>query len=178
MGLNITAYRSLKKAEGVETDEDGSPVDWGRYHYFSVGLMELTAENWGSRAEPIEPGIYEATEKMKFGAGSYGRYNQWREWLAKAAGWPLGTFTSYNDEERSTHAGAAWNATEGPFWELINFSDCEGIIGTTACAKLAKDFAEHREKILVGADIWQADMYDVWHRAFVIGADGGCVYFH
>ena len=46
------------------------------------------------------------------------------------------------------YAGAddAWERTDGPFWELINFSDCEGVIGPKTSAKLAGDFAAFQEK--------------------------------
>jgi hypothetical protein len=60
--------------------------------------------------------------------------------------------------------------------ELINFADNEGIIGTTACAKLAKDFAEHAAK--AGRNGWCAKLYRDWQTAFEMAADGGCVDFH
>lgn len=72
---------------------------------------------------------------------------------------------------------------EAPFFELINFSDCEGTIGPVAAAELARDFQEQREKVrpqleALGADGWFASQYDRWAVAFDMAAGRGLVEFH
>src|SRR5216117_1196420 len=114
MGLDITAYRQIKKLDcevkdGEPIGPNCQPLDWKEYaHLYSY-------PPWMDRADGIEDGYYSFAEAMKFRAGSYSGYNNWRNDLARLAGWK-------DDEE-------AWKATEGPFWELINFADNEGVIG-------------------------------------------------
>ena len=70
-------------------------------------------------------------------------------------------------------------AYEGlPFFELINFSDCEGILGAPVCAKLAADFAKYQERANTSHDEWWREKYAGWRRAFEMAADNGCVEFH
>lgn len=165
MGLDITAYRQLKPAPDAEVDSDGYPVEWDKYLRLSPAILKFTDENWPGRTAPLVPGIYSFADSLGFRAGSYSGYGQWRDWLARAAG-----YQSARD---------VWeNVVEGPFVELINFADTEGTIGTVACAKLARDFAEHEDRILASADGWNAKLYKTWRAAFEMAADGGCVDFH
>lgn len=165
MGLDITAYRQIKAVPNAELDADGYPVNWEKHQRISRGCVESTEQDWPGRTAGVEPGIYEAAQSFGFRAGSYGGYNQWRDWLARSAG--------------HLSAEAVWeNAKPGPFVELISFSDCEGIIGPVVAAKLAKDFADHEEEILAKADEWEAAKYREWRKAFEMAADSGYVDFH
>lgn len=65
-----------------------------------------------------------------------------------------------------------------PFYELIDFSDCEGVIGPEVSAKLAKDFADWDEQAKRTLDDYDYEMYSNWHKAFKIASDGGAVIFH
>lgn len=165
MGLDITAYRGLKLAPDAELDTDGEPVEWDRFVKLDHRIVD-TEKHWPGRCAPLKPGVYQAVETMGFRAGSYGGYNEWRDWLARAAGY------------RS--ARSLWEKREqpGPFAELINFSDCEGVIGATVAAKLARDFADHEARICAQGDEWEATQYRKWRAAFEMAADGGCVEFH
>ena len=110
-------------------------------------------------------------KQLGFRAGSYSGYNAWRSLLCVFA---LGV-----------EPKEVWNAPkrfEGkPFTLLINFSDCEGEIGPKACAILARDFAESRERVrprLESAHPGWADVkYDDWQAAFELAADHGLVCF-
>lgn len=167
MGLDITAYRRLTKAEGVECDEDGEPVDWNRFTRIRQSLIDYTEEHWNGRAEGVEAGVYERDDdrEFKFRAGSYSGYNAWRDDLARFAG--------------HRTANHVWEShIDGPFVELIDFSDCEGIIGPVVAAKLAKDFADHQERADKFADEWFRQKYADWRKAFEMAADGGAVDFH
>jgi len=163
MGLDITAYKQLKIEPNAAKEEDGSPVDWKRHVWIQPATVKWTNDNFPGRADPIQGGIYSASDSFGFRAGSYGGYNAWRDWLARLAGYPS--------------AAAVWEDNlQGPFAELINFADNEGVIGTTACAKLAKDFADHADK--AGTAGYDAKLYQEWRTAFEMAADGGCVDFH
>jgi hypothetical protein len=107
---------------------------------------------------------YHSEESMQFRAGSYGGYNEWRNSLAAMVG---------------TTPKTAWAGEyQGPFAELINFSDCEGVIGATVCRKLAEDFKAQQTKADTWDDEWFRERYALWRQAFEMGADNGAVSFH
>lgn len=173
MGLDITAYRQLRLVENPAL-EDGDPVDPNHWKpYINPGFP--------GRAEGIAEGaVYEFSECMGFSAGSYFTYSFWRNELARRAGYPADPA----QRESHRHSGGAWQASGGPFFELINFSDCEGTIGPIVAAKIARDFAEHEAEILQATDRthfpagYFAEQYGKWRRAFEMAADGGAVSFH
>jgi hypothetical protein len=170
MGLDITWYRGLTKAVGNEAfDERGElreEDDW---------LQLYANPDFPGRADDIEEAVaYRPEESDSFSAGSYGYYNFWRDQLAELAGYPKGR----TQDGRESACVPCWNGAQGPFAELINFSDCEGVIGATVSAKLAADFAEHQAKAEAHPDDRFRDRYALWRRAFEKAADRGCVDFH
>jgi hypothetical protein len=169
MGLDITAYRKLTKIENPVLDEYGEPEDYDNTLSIHGALIDFSNTFAGTkRAADLAVGHYSFADSMDFRAGSYGGYNQWRDWLARVAG--HGT------------ADKVWNddISEGPFIELIQFADNEGYIGPAVSAKLAKDFADNEERIVAigGTDSYFLDKYREWRAAFEMAADGGCVDFH
>jgi hypothetical protein len=76
------------------------------------------------------------------------------------------------------HDAAAWGMSEGPFWELIHFSDCEGTIGPEVSAKLAQDFARYQDQADAHPDERFRDLYATWRTAFEMASQGGAVDFH
>lgn len=166
MGLDVTAYKKLTPAPNAKLDEHGWPDDDAHYRNFDSGTIDWTEGNWPGRTEGLKPGVYSFEDSHGFRAGSYGGYNQWRRWLAKVAG--LGT-----PEE-------IWASDDpkGPFVELINFADNEGVIGPVVSAKLAKDFADNEDRISKLGYDYEIAKYREWRKAFEMAADGGCVDFH
>lgn len=160
MGLDITAYRNLQPADPEQAfDENGDMVWDGNYTQVYVN------DNFLGRHEPLQDRMaYTHEDSFSFRAGSYSGYNAWRNELAVLAG-----FKSDRD---------AWDATEGPFWELICFSDCEGTIGSIVSKKLAQDFADYQEKADLVDDEWFKSKYAEWRAAFEMAADNGAVDFH
>ncbi len=173
MGLDITAYEKVSlihKSDGTGWCEEHEDLAPGSLYNIS-GMHKPAVTEWEYVDDDnvVHYGCFESTGRVHgFRAGSYSGYNQWREQLCKAA---LGMTTNQ-----------LWNAPmEGPFVELINFPDNEGVIGPAMCAKLAKDFLENREKIskLVEAKpAWFMEKYDCWARAFGMASVAGCVEFH
>jgi hypothetical protein len=165
MGLDITAYRQVRAVHDVKVDEDGYPVNDGQIRVHKI-VMDSQERDWPGRAKGIQAIVYEPADSLSFRAGAYSGYNEWRRELSRRAG--------HGDPKR------VWEGvvTAGPFIELINFSDCEGVIGPVVSAKLARDFAEHEAKILASAEPWFADLYHKWRKAFEMAADGGFVDFH
>jgi len=173
MGLDITWHRGLTKANGNEAfDEHGDLRDDGEWFQLCVNT------DFPGRADDIEHrAAYRSEECDDFRAGSYGGYNRWRDELAKLAGWPRITHEEYGRDQHS-YAASAWRATEGPFWELINFSDCEGVIGAAVSAKLARDFADYQRKADQHPRTYFRELYAMWRKAFEKASDRGCVDFH
>lgn len=145
MGLDITAY----------------PADYNNRFLVSHSIIKWTEDNFPGRSEGLEGGaVYAFEESFGFRAGSYGGYNDWRDWLARMSGWESAK-------------------TTGPFYELIHFADNEGVIGPKVAAKLAKDFAEHADKAKqMAQDDFDLQRYQNWQRAFEMAADNGAVDFH
>lgn len=176
MGLAITAYKGLTKIDCV-FDADREPIDPETREAIDYDFMSYVNPDFPERAEGIESRVvYKADDSVSFRAGSYGRYNAWREELAKLAGYPAVAYERYGQTSMRHDAGA-WAALSGPFHELINFSDCEGVIGPVVSAKLAQDFADFQEKADSHNDEYFRSRYANWRQAFEMAAINGAVDF-
>lgn len=172
MGLDITWYRELEARPDAEVDEDGYPVD-----------DELTTfylnDDFPGREDQVRENVaYAAADSDGFHAGSYSGYNMFRNQLAKLAGVYPGRA---DDEPLSTeirYDKGAWERNDGPFWELINFSDCEGVIGASVAAKLAQDFTKGQALADASNDEHFQRRYANWRHAFEQAAHNGAVSFH
>lgn len=64
---------------------------------------------------------------------------------------------------------------DAPFFELIHFSDCEGVIGPKTSLKLYNDFKKHRQVFYAYVEerpIGQiSDTYDNFTRAFGVASE-------
>lgn len=166
MGLDITAY---SKAELLETMPSYEAYE-EKYGWDDDSLNYVhEAQDFPMRMAPIVGGVYKIHgDRFAFRAGSYSGYGAWRETLAEMA-LGLGPRTIWNN--RDGFAGCA-------FYELIDFSDCEGVIGTDACRKLAADFDRFQAKADQHEDSYFRQKYADWSKAFHLAADGGYVDFH
>lgn len=172
MGLDITAYRGLRKI-AVENESEDDDVQ-----------LYINPE-FRDQADGIDvESHYAAADSFGFHAGSYIWYGHWREMLAKLAQYEPANAGSANNEddrrwiEQLPHSMGAWAYDDGPFVELICFSDCEGVIGPVTSAKLARDFAEFQPKADEHPDEHFRRKYADWRKAFEMASDGGAVSFH
>ena len=140
MGLDIRAVKLGK----FHVDPRMSEVE-DLIHVFE-------SDDFPGRLGGVEVGYYDHLESEWFYGRAYGAYNRWRNLLAQLAGYPVLQLA-----ERTGADVGAWNAQGGPFWELINFSDCEGFIGGTVAEKIAKDFAKYEAMV---SDFEQQDVSD------------------
>ena len=168
MGLDITAYGNLVVAPSdVELDEYAYPKG-DNYWKLTDNTVKSTEEEFPGRTAGLTPAIYSVGQTHRFRAGSYGGYNEWRNWLARLAG-----FKS---------AKEVWdtNPATGPFIELINFADNEGVIGPLVSAKLAKDFSEYEPEAEQrdAGQLFYLKLYREWRKAFELAANNGAVEFH
>lgn len=143
MGLEIYAYKNITKATGVHLDDDGEIInsDTGEYvggYYFRPYINP----DFPGRADGIDPdSIYAFEDSVECLEGSYSGYSGFRETLAKIAGYDQ----EVGPHGRLTYCAACWRGEKGPFWQMINFADNEGVIGTEACKSLARDFKKYLE---------------------------------
>lgn len=165
MGLDISAYGGMAMAPAARCDGDGYPID-PSHVLIHPSVIEFTEGHWPGRAGDLKAGVYTCAHMEGFRAGSYSGYGRWREWLARRAGYGS--------------ALQVWTQKpSGPFVELIDFADNEGVIAGEVAAKLARDFAENEERILAGeADGHFIRLYRLWRSAFELAADRGAVVFH
>lgn len=173
MGLDITAYR---KAELIDTLPDTEA--WEEKYYWPGNFTktcfiyppyvhDFHFAEWAKGL--VAGGVYRYEEEFDFRAGSYSGYNVWRAQLCQMA---LGV-----------GPGVLWENPlyyrNHPFYRLINFSDCEGLINAEFSAGLAKDFAAFQDHAdHMQDDGYFAQKYADWREAFEMAADGGFVYFH
>lgn len=172
MGLDISYYRQAKFVRAPADDDDG----------YNEGLVRIyTNPDFAERADRLADGLYSAEFGDDFRAGSYSGYNRWREELARFAGYPPTRHDGGYGGPRDLCAAACWEGATGPFSELINFADNEGVIGPITAGKLARDFAEWdaRAKAHQGPlGEWFYESYCQWRKAFETAADAGFVSFH
>lgn len=182
MGLDITAYRKLTKLNAV-FNADGEPIDPETHEPLDDYVQFYVNSDFPGRNGSIEhKAVYSYSDSHDFRAGSYGSYNNWRERLAELADYPAvehETVTGYAPSRQIRRDAAAWRGLcEGkPFVELVNFSDCEGVIGPEVSAKLANDFADFDERAKATGDEWFYDRYCDWRKAFEMASDDGAVKF-
>lgn len=182
MGLDVSAYRRATKLD-VIFDEDGEALDKQTNEPVDYDVRAFVNTDFPGREEGVEDGAaYTAQEGMSFRTG-YGAHGAWREDLAKMAGYAATAVDNGFGGSTEMHSGGAWAAEGGPFWELINFSDCEGTIGPVVSAKLDKDFSEWDERAkhfddANGLDGRFYNRFQEWRQAFEMASDGGMVDFH
>ena len=164
MGLDISAYRQIKKLNPatLELDSEGWPMG------DAFWMRDIPGDCFPRQAaDLVLEGYYDyGCEVFSFRAGGYSGYNMWRDKLAQLVG---------------TNPDSLSNDDTSAFAELIYFSDCEGYIGPTVCAKLANDFAQYAEQAKAlddTADGWFYRVYCLFRRAFEVGQDNGVVHFH
>ena len=188
MGLDITAVSKLEPIdlpEGIELWSD-EYYDWEDEQVSSVWNLHPH-----SYFEEQFQGLKEGPH-VYFGdsyghrAGSYSGYNQWRDWLARAA---------YGKRIEDVWEDIDTGGYGGPFAELVNFPDNEGTIGPVASKKLYRDFVLLEDDIMDEIDSWYLKQhptntislddfkwfqskYKDWKETFKIASDNGAVFFH
>lgn len=173
MGLDITAYSNLELVEELaSSDEYEEKYSWDDDTRTTCIYRDRDYPEWGAPLKlPDGDGVivYRINgEQMGFHAGSYSGYNRWREMLSEMAHGvsPRTIWESFDK----------WD--DKPFVRLINFSDCEGVIGSDIAKVLAKDFADFQERADQHPDDWFRVKYADWRRAFELAAQSGAVRFH
>ena len=180
MGLDITAYSKLKKLD-VLFNSDGEPVDPVTREPVDQYYRVRENKDFPGRADGLEDGAcYSYDESEYVFARSYAGYAVWRETLARLAGYPLYSFINALGVQENSRAASAWHGKVpdgAPFVELVNFSNCEGVIGPVVAAKLLRDFVEFddRAKDIVDDRFYVG--YRQLKRGLELASDGGALIF-
>lgn len=167
MGLDVTAYRQLKLEPEARADADGSAPEG---MWCPGASMEWSEKQWPGRADgiPDANAYYSYSDADALIRYSYGTHGDFRENLAQLAGF--------------ADAKEVWNDPRpGPFVELINFADNEGVIGPAVARKLAADFADNHaeaERRFAKDHPWMWSCYQKWEAACDMAGDGGALEFH
>jgi hypothetical protein len=161
MGLDISAYSKIERVE----DNYEATI------YIRRDVPEM------DQAQDIEEGIFTDSndcESHQFRAGSYSGYGVFRNLLCEIM--------------HGVPSKELWlkpNVFEGKeFYNLINFSDCEGFFGPTVSKKLHADFVKHRDKFIKGVkdkepyEGYYTQVYDDFLLGFEIAAKGGVLIFN
>jgi len=158
MGLDVRVYENVVEVTDESIiekviDKEYNYVDDEYYDDYFYRNMDNDDDSYFYflRAEPIRNGgLYIKGEYHHIFSRSYGGYNQWRERLAKIMGYPEVEYSMYEGSSITTksHAASAWgfgdlDMSDKPFYEMINFTDCDGILGSVVCKKLYQDFVDN-----------------------------------
>ncbi|HHU0754578.1 TPA: hypothetical protein ACT918_002402 [Enterobacter hormaechei subsp. xiangfangensis] len=176
MGLDITAYSNIKRLD-AHLNDDGEAVNNSNgeqveEYYFHVWKNPSFP---GRADELVDGAVYTYEDCTGHGVG-YGGYYWWRNELAEMAGYPVGEYEGGHGKE-ANHFGGVLNSDSCPFYELINFSDCEGFIGTAVATKLLADFKTFHDKAEEIGDRF-FEQYKHWQSAMEMASSNGCISFH
>jgi hypothetical protein len=172
-GLDVTAYEGLEIVKAPRFYQDGEPLGPQQVK------LEPGEDEFAARFAGLQAGkVYHYRNAFEFSAGSYSGYNRWRNELARLAGYPASASTSVKGVSEQRYDATAWKLKKGPFWELINFSDAEGVIGPQACKRIYADFIQYQPAIRGHADADFLASYNDWFKAFKLCANGGALAFH
>lgn len=179
MGLDIIAYEHVElKATGLQELTAGDLAD----ELFEQGVDALLigdAKEYTWRSAPmLAPAagyvnLYIAGgETYTFRGGSYSGHGLFRRWLCDMAGIATPE-QQWSDPDKFAPL---------PFHELVNFSDCEGVIGSAACVELAADFAAYQERAELASPLTMGGaqflrIYNCWRKAFELTQCDGAILF-
>ena len=180
MGLDIVAVNRITRIN-CNLDAKGWPIDpvTGVRLDYETFFRGFQNPHFPGVAEEIEQGAFYGFEKsVSFNAGSYFSYSEWRDQLAALAGWPKSEFWDYaKDRWAESHCACCWAGETGPFSDLIDFSDCSGLLGASEAARLASDFARYQSLANQHEDEDLCYLYNKWRAACELAADQGCIIF-
>lgn len=151
MGLDIGVYNKLKEVKNPKVDEYGDLIDEDLL-IIRQEVLDYTEKYFEGRTQGINSGAYKAKKTFSFRAGGYIGYSLFRDKLSDLS-------------------------QDNQFYELINFSDCDGYIGSVVSKKLAKDFGElekEAESVLYSHEF---ETYLNFKKAFEEASKDGIVCF-
>jgi hypothetical protein len=185
MGLDIAYFSNIRKVKLDDEDEDDVynhdlHTQDNDFIYQLGSLKRLSA--------------YDTTSDSEIGRvrmGAYSTYNNWRNQLAIIAGYGSAQ-NVWNDEDFDPMATKFYNLRYlklkklkdpdfqveiiKPFYPLINFTDCDGVIGPEICKSLYQDFVYFYEKAKQEGGYFY-EKYEELMEAFRVASQKGAVVY-
>ena len=163
MGLDITAFSGLALSDqAVVVDWDIVSTQTGKWAEGNLTFFHQNPvyDSWGEQLQYHK--AYSYFDKFSFRAGSYSGYSFFRNWL----------------EDLALEPGERIKVGD-PFYELVIFSDCEGVIGPMISQKLHRDFVMYDHLARTHHQAYQVyHVYRDFTNAFRIASVNGAVKFH
>jgi hypothetical protein len=179
MGLDVYATSNIitKLTEPIQFDfyETLGTID---FEYFTIGHdFAGHVGDYGVSGQRVEYMKGPSSNDIDFRAGSYSSYNSFRNHLSCAL---LGVTVSEAWENEETYS-------DHLIWDLLNFSDCEGVIGPTVSDVIHKGLVDNQSKfssyLRSRSDVGKMDeeyynqTYANFMDAFAFGKQEGIVIF-
>lgn len=170
MGLDMIAYRNIKHVENPERDEEGYLVDEDNLFSCYANPHFL-----GREAPLVHDGAYTRgdvapeTVTTHLGIG----YSGWSRMRIALAGMVLGV-----ENPTMGHFDKIRELPHVPLHKLIYFSDCEGDIGSVACAEISEQLNTLEAKAREVLPERYMQVYTKLQSLFAWAAVGGVVRFH
>jgi len=156
MGLYVRVYKNIKKIKDCDEADFRAFVDHPSWK-FKIKNLEEDGCYVGEQAQP--------TISYPYSAHSF-----FRETLIKLI-------------EREDLLDNAGNIDyerlpeDIPFYDFINFSDCEGCLDWEVSAKIFEDFEKYNKKAMEKLTGFSNQRYQEWYEIFKSAKDNGVVVF-
>jgi hypothetical protein len=142
MGLDVSAYsnvRLIKQYDSREQFYEDRTIPSDVVFVSSTYVDNPSFPDQLGDSNLVSCGLYVYNNAYGFRAGSYSGYNNWRDRLSRTVmGVPAEEVWHNPDKYR-----------DKPFYHIINFSDCEGIIAGNVAVESFEDFrSTYREVVL------------------------------
>jgi hypothetical protein len=182
MGLGIFAVAKPKKVSEIlynKRDVDYDKIE-DLFGNNALVLKKYSSPEYQDLCRDVEEGVYtyDPENQFSFRVGPYSWYSGFREFLSQTI------------LKASANNVWVWPSKyqSMPFYELITFSDCEGIIGGEVSGKLYNDFVGNEKKFMAAVDADNElgfynqgkykETYKNWTKAFELAKNNGFVEFH
>jgi len=168
MGLDIAVYSKVFQVSDLPYV--GEEIDWDKVDD-TDGIVVVKNRLCDDLAADLAEGIYGSQKSWRFRAGSFSGHKAFKDFLSVTF---IGVSADKIWADPEQYAAA-------PFVQLVNFSDCEGVIGATVSKKLYADFVVNEERFLTATSMpgdlneWRRNCYSNWKRAFELAKDDGCI---
>lgn len=156
MGLDVSVYQNIKVRD-LEDEDD--------YDYEFQAFVP--APQWEHKIKNLNNGAYYTGDSVGDLRSGYGSHYGFRVALCEIM---------YRTENEWIHGELNENM---PFYELIDFSDCEGCLDWEISEKLYNDFISNHEAAMRYFKVKPnfKDKYIEWTEIFRLGKDKGVVSF-
>lgn len=163
MGLALWAYANIQPADGSFKFDGACEVHDAQTNQIRNDLIGFYAHPsypaWADGIQPLQ--AYRFSHFENFHIGTYSYYTSFRNWLSELA--ENGLFDQPGD----------------PFYEVLVFSGCEGVINSAISAKLLVDFVRFYAKAKAFPEAkYHILAYESMMRAFQIASVNGAVSFN